>query len=185
MKYTIIIAFLLYPYAMSAHADPITKDSVQHHLETITQFYNGATIDRDGLMKFSEQYAAPDAIFKMELHVNDDVKPQKVEYNTKKFLEITDKTAKNAYELKAKFELLNFEVAKDDISSATVTYHFWQEGTVRSEDEKSGQIAVVPFKSLSYCTEKLKLENGIIRGHGSECIIDISHPKPMYEQKKI
>ena len=184
-KLTLVLVLVIMPF-LSAYAQQSTLEVEEHitgldiedHFKKIEKLYTGEKPDMDAISNFVAQYPLDDFILTETVTTNRGTQePETNQKNKSMFIEQEKIRNYELLDTRIRHTLTNIKYLDDKVS-AKVSYTSLFQGKYRKHTQTYG-LAIIPFKSLSVCTDVLKLVNGQIKGYRADCKTDIIYDDPV------
>ncbi len=163
--------------AVPQATEHITGLDIEEHFQYIEKLYTNQKPDMNAISAFIAQYPLEDFLLTNTVVTNRG--SQEPETYTRNNLEfVADEQARD-YDLidtRIRHTITNIEYLEDKLS-AKVSYTSLFQGQMKKDVVGKG-LSILDFKSLSVCTDILKLVNGGIKGQKADCRTDIIYGEP-------
>lgn len=185
-KLSIFFVFLFFPL-LPAQAqsnqttleieEHITGLDIEEHFNMIEELYTGERPDMVKIGAFVEQYPLDDFILTETVIQNRGTQePETAQKDKTAFIEKQNKREYELLDTRIRHTLTNIKYLDDKIS-AEVSYTSLFQGKYMKNLKDRG-LSIIGFKSLSICTDILKLVNGKIRGLSANCKVEVIYDEP-------
>lgn len=156
----------------------ITGLDIESHFNHIEELYTGAKPDLNAIGAFLEAYPTEDFILTDTVLTNrGDMKPETIVKTKESFIQDEKERVYELLDTRIRHTLTDIEYL-DDKLSAKVSYTALYQGTLKKNTQTYGW-ATMGFKSLSVCTNILKLVNGQMKGVKADCKTEIIYDDPV------
>lgn len=173
--------FMMLFVAAPVYAQYITGLEIEALFRKSEKLYTQVHPDMDAILEQTARHMMESAIIKQETTSNKGPRIISEFFTREDVLKNIRENPRNIFDTMLKRTITNIEYSKDRME-ATVEYTAFFKAIINLSDEAKKQpeylgMDVLPFKSLSVCTEKFKLIDDILKSFGSDCKIEILYGK--------
>lgn len=173
VSYVFIMMFVSLPL----HAEHITGLEIEELFRNSEKLYTQAVPDMDEIIKLTALHTVEDAIVKQETKSNKGPRIITEVLTRNEILADMKAQSNKMFDSSLRRTITNIEYSEDKMG-AKVEYTSLLTATISLSEEAKELpeyigLAVLPFKSLSVCSEEFKLIDNVLKSLGTDCKTEI------------
>ncbi|PCI56331.1 MAG: hypothetical protein COB36_06025 [Alphaproteobacteria bacterium] len=173
--------FMMMFVSLPSHAQYMTGLEIEKFFRKSEELYTQTNPNMDEIIKFTIRHTVKDAIIRQETKSNKGARIIKEVLTREEILANMKKTSGEIFDSKLSRTITGIEYSEDKIS-AKVEYTSFLIATVELSEEAKKQkeylgMTVLPFKSLSVCSEEFKLVDDVLKILETDCKTEILYGK--------
>ncbi|PCJ99713.1 MAG: hypothetical protein COA45_02525 [Zetaproteobacteria bacterium] len=184
MRFTKVVLFTVISMTlgpMPLYAQTLTGLEIEELFSKAEELYTQAQPDMDAIIELTIYHTVEEAIVKQEIKSNKGLRIITEELTRDEIVaDMKDKTGK-MFDSSLRRTITNIDYS-DDKMSALVEYTALFMATVNLSEEAKALpeytgMEILPFKSLSVCSERFKLIDQVLKSLGTECKTELLYGK--------